>query len=59
MSSSAHGRVQVILNSAQVAGAALAYQPDGIETLKVAEIFNITRVLVLPIIVIWLAVSGM
>ncbi len=45
-----------ILNSAQVAGAALAYQPDGIETLKVAEIFNITRVLVLPIIVIWLAV---
>jgi len=45
-----------ILNSAQVAGAALAYQPDGIETLKVAEIFNITRVLFLPIIVIWLAV---
>jgi uncharacterized membrane protein YadS len=45
-----------ILNSAQVAGAALAYQPDGIETLKVAEIFNITRVLILPIIVIWLAV---
>jgi uncharacterized membrane protein YadS len=39
-----------ILNSAQVAGAALAYQPDGIETLKVAEIFNITRVLFLPII---------
>lgn len=45
-----------ILNSAQVAGAALAYQPDGIETLKVAEIFNITRVLVLPIIVVWLAI---
>jgi len=45
-----------ILNSAQVAGAALAFQPDGIETLKVAEIFNITRVLFLPIIVIWLAV---
>ncbi len=45
-----------ILNSAQVAGAALAYQPDGIETLKVAEIFNITRVLILPIIVLWLAV---
>jgi uncharacterized membrane protein YadS len=45
-----------ILNSAQVAGAALAYQPDGIETLKVAEIFNITRVLVLPVIVLWLAV---
>ena len=44
-----------ILNSAQVAGAALAFQPDGIETLKVAEIFNITRVLVLPIIVLWLA----
>lgn len=44
-----------ILNSAQVAGAALAYQPDGIETLKVAEIFNITRVLFLPIIVLWLA----
>jgi len=45
-----------ILNSAQVAGAALAYQPDGIETLKVAEIFNITRVLILPIIVVWLAI---
>ena len=45
-----------ILNSAQVAGAALAFQPDGIETLKVAEIFNITRVLFLPIIVIWLAI---
>ncbi len=44
-----------ILNSAQVAGAALAYQPDGIETLMVAEIFNITRVLILPIIVLWLA----
>ena len=45
-----------ILNSAQVAGAALAFQPDGIETLKVAEIFNITRVLFLPIIVLWLAI---
>jgi len=44
-----------ILNSAQVAGAALAYQPDGIETLKVAEIFNITRILFLPVIVVWLA----
>ncbi|MBU1237712.1 MAG: YeiH family protein [Gammaproteobacteria bacterium] len=44
-----------ILNSAQVAGAALAFDPKGIETLKVAEIFNITRVLFLPIIVIWLA----
>ena len=44
-----------ILNSAQVAGAALAFEPDGIETLKVAEIFNITRVLFLPIIVLWLA----
>ena len=44
-----------ILNSAQVAGAALAYDPHGIETLKVAEIFNITRVLFLPIIVLWLA----
>ena len=44
-----------ILNSAQVAGAALAFQPTGIETLKVAEIFNITRVLFLPIIVLWLA----
>jgi uncharacterized membrane protein YadS len=44
-----------ILNSAQVAGAALAFQPGGIETLKVAEIFNITRVLFLPIIVLWLA----
>lgn len=45
-----------ILNSAQVAGAALAYQSDGIETLKVAEIFNITRILFLPLIVVWLAV---
>lgn len=45
-----------ILNSAQVAGAALAFQPDGIETLMVAEIFNITRVLILPIVVLWLAV---
>ena len=46
-----------ILNSAQVAGAALAYQPTGdLETLKVGEIFNITRVLFLPIIVMWLAV---
>ena len=45
-----------ILNSAQVAGAALAFQPGGIETLKVAEIFNITRVLFLPIIVLWLAI---
>lgn len=44
-----------ILNSAQVAGAALAFDPVGIETLKVAEIFNITRVLFLPIIVVWLA----
>ena len=44
-----------ILNSAQVAGAALAFDPHGIETLKVAEIFNITRVLFLPIIVVWLA----
>ncbi len=46
-----------ILNSAQVAGASLAYQPTGnLETLKVGEIFNITRVLFLPIIVVWLAV---
>lgn len=45
-----------ILNSAQVAGAALAFQPDGMETLMVAEVFNITRVLILPVIVLWLAV---
>ena len=45
-----------ILNSAQVAAAALIYDPKGIETLKVAEIFNITRVLFLPLIVILLAV---
>jgi len=45
-----------ILNSAQVAAAALIYQPNGIETLKVAEIFNITRILFLPVIVLWLAV---
>jgi uncharacterized membrane protein YadS len=44
-----------ILNSAQVAGAALAFEPGGIDTLKVAEIFNITRILFLPIIVLWLA----
>lgn len=44
-----------ILNPAQVTGAALTYQSDGIETLKVAEVFNITRVLILPIIIISLA----
>ncbi|MBI5379910.1 MAG: putative sulfate exporter family transporter [Nitrospirae bacterium] len=45
-----------ILNSAQVAAAALIFDPKTIETLKVAEIFNITRILFLPIIVILLAV---
>lgn len=45
-----------ILNSAQVAAAALIFDPKTIETLKVAEIFNITRILFLPIIVIILAV---
>lgn len=45
-----------ILNSAQVAAAALVFDPHTIETLKVAEIFNITRVLILPLIVIILAV---
>jgi uncharacterized membrane protein YadS len=44
-----------ILNSAQVAGAALAFDPNSIQTLKVAEIFNITRVLFLPIVVVWVA----
>lgn len=44
-----------ILNSAQVAAAALAYNAVDIKTLKVAEIFNITRVLFLPIIVLVLA----
>ena len=47
------GSVQVV--TGDLAGAALAYQPNGIETLKVAEIFNITRVLFLPVIVLWLA----
>lgn len=45
-----------ILNSAQVAAAALIFDPVTIETLKVAEIFNITRILFLPFIVILLAV---
>ena len=45
-----------ILNSAQVAAAALIFDPHTIETLKVAEIFNITRILFLPFIVIILAV---
>jgi uncharacterized membrane protein YadS len=45
-----------ILNSAQVAAAALIFDPNTIETLKVAEIFNITRILFLPFIVIILAV---
>lgn len=45
-----------ILNSAQVAAAALIFDPKTIETLKVAEIFNITRILFLPFIVILLAV---
>jgi len=44
-----------ILNSAQVAAAALAFDSVDIKTLKVAEIFNITRVLFLPIIVLVLA----
>lgn len=44
-----------ILNSAQVAAAALAFNSVDIHTLKVAEIFNITRVLFLPIIVLVLA----
>ena len=39
-----------ILNSAQVAAAALAFNAVDIPTLKVAEIFNITRVLFLPIL---------
>ena len=45
-----------ILNSAQVAAAALIFDPHTIETLKVAEIFNITRVLILPVVVVILAV---
>lgn len=45
-----------ILNSAQVAAAALIFDPHTIETLKVAEIFNITRILFLPFIVIILAI---
>ncbi len=44
-----------ILNSAQVAAAALAFNAVDIKTLKVAEIFNITRILFLPIIVLVLA----
>jgi uncharacterized integral membrane protein (TIGR00698 family) len=44
-----------ILNSAQVAAACLAYNAVDIKTLKVGEIFNITRVLFLPIIVLVLA----
>ena len=40
---------------AQVAAAALAFNSVDIKTLKVAEIFNITRVLFLPIIVLVLA----
>jgi uncharacterized integral membrane protein (TIGR00698 family) len=44
-----------ILNSAQVAAAALAFNAVDITTLKVAEIFNITRVLFLPLIVLILA----
>ncbi len=44
-----------ILNSAQVAAAALAFDAVDIKTLKVAEIFNITRVLFLPVIVLVLA----
>lgn len=45
-----------ILNSAQVAAAALIFDSKTIDTLKVAEIFNITRILFLPFIVIILAV---
>lgn len=45
-----------ILNSAQVTAAALSFQPDELDTVKVAEVFNITRVLFLPAIVLWLAI---
>jgi len=44
-----------ILNSAQVAAACLAFNAVDIKTLKVGEIFNITRVLFLPVIVLVLA----
>ncbi|MGX9364868.1 YeiH family protein [Desulfoplanes sp. PS50] len=44
-----------ILNSAQVAAACLAFNAVDIKTLKVGEIFNITRVLFLPVIVLLLA----
>lgn len=44
-----------IIDSSQVIGAALAFDPDGIETLKIAGIFNITRVLLLPLVILWLA----
>ncbi|WP_243547295.1 YeiH family protein [Pseudodesulfovibrio tunisiensis] len=44
-----------ILNSAQVAAACLAFNSVDIKTLKVGEIFNITRVLFLPVIVLVLA----
>ncbi|WP_027722087.1 YeiH family protein [Maridesulfovibrio zosterae] len=44
-----------ILNSAQVAAACLAFDSVDIKTLKVGEIFNITRVLFLPIVVLVLA----
>ncbi|MEW5978696.1 MAG: putative sulfate exporter family transporter [Acidobacteriota bacterium] len=46
-----------ILNSAQVLAVALAFEKDvqGLATVKVAEIFNITRVLFLPLLILILA----
>ncbi|MCI0419781.1 MAG: putative sulfate exporter family transporter [Acidobacteria bacterium] len=46
-----------ILNSAQVLAVALAYEKNlaTLETVKVAEIFNITRVLFLPVLLVILA----
>jgi uncharacterized integral membrane protein (TIGR00698 family) len=46
-----------ILNSAQVLAVALAFEidPQALKTVKVAEIFNITRVLFLPFLILILA----
>lgn len=45
-----------ILDSSQVLGAALAYDPNDVHSLKVAGVFNIMRVMFLPVVLLWLAV---
>lgn len=45
-----------ILDSSQVVGAAIAFDAIDVEALKVAGVFNVTRVMFLPVVILWLAV---